>query len=76
MNEGKEVIVVGHSYSGVLVCQAVRGLERSLRKSDGKAGGVVWVVFVAAFVVPEEVGILQCMNENLPPPWATSDGEI
>ncbi len=76
VNEGKEVILIGHSYSGVPVCQAVRGLERSLRKSERKAGGIIRVMFVAAFVIPEGVSMLQYMNGNLPPPWAASDGEI
>ncbi|KAL9071174.1 MAG: hypothetical protein Q9161_004351 [Pseudevernia consocians] len=76
VNEGKEVILVAHSYTGVPVCQAVGGMQRSLRKSEGKDGGIIRAIFVAAFLVPEGVSTLEYMGGNLPPPWATSDGKI
>ena len=76
VNDGKEIILVGHSYSGVPVCQAVRGLDRSFRKSEGKDGGIVRVMFVAAWTLPDGMTMMKYSNGQLPPPWATMDGEI
>lgn len=73
VDAGKDVILIGHSYSGVPVCQAVRGLERSLRQKEGKAGGIVRVVFIAAFLLPDGMSTMQYSGGRLPPPWVTVD---
>lgn len=75
VDEGKEVILIGHSYSGVPVCKAVRGLEKGLRGSEGKDGGIIRVMFVAPFLIPEGVSTFRFTNGRLPPPWATRDGD-
>ncbi|KAJ7185380.1 Alpha/beta hydrolase fold-1 [Mycena filopes] len=52
-DEGKDVVLVPHSYGGVPTCEAAKGLAKSAREREGKAGGVVRIVFVSA-VVPKE----------------------
>ena len=54
VNIGKEVIIVAHSYAGVPTCEAVKGLAKQERLSQGKpGGGVVKLVFVAAWILQE-----------------------
>ena len=76
VDEGKEVILIGHSYGGVPACQSVRGLEKNQRVKDGKAGGIVRVIFMAAFVIPEGTSTFQYTGGNLPPPWAEVEVRI
>ena len=52
-DSGKEIIVVAHSYGGVPACEAVRGLDREERGKLGKTGGVVRLVFIAAWLLRE-----------------------
>ncbi|KAF8205315.1 Alpha/Beta hydrolase protein [Mycena galopus ATCC 62051] len=52
-DEGKEIVLVAHSYGGLVACEASKGLAQSVREKEGKKGGVVRIVFVTA-VVPRE----------------------
>ncbi|MCJ1356346.1 MAG: hypothetical protein MMC33_006341 [Icmadophila ericetorum] len=51
--EGKEVVAVMHSYAGIVGGQALEGLGVRQRKERGEKGGVVRLVFVMAYLVPE-----------------------
>lgn len=53
VKEENDVVVVMHSYGAVPGCQAVTGLEKSLRVKDGKGGGVIGLVVVGGFLVEE-----------------------
>ena len=51
--QGKDVVMVMHSYGGMAGGGAVEGLEKSRRREAGKTGGVTGCVFIAAFLVPK-----------------------
>ena len=46
--EGKEVVLVSHSYGGVPGSGSVEGFDKTARDSKGEAGGVIACVFIAA----------------------------
>lgn len=50
--EGKEIVLVVHSYGGLVGANAVEGLGYKQRQQQGKVGGVVMFVYLAAFVMP------------------------
>ncbi|KAK7044431.1 AB hydrolase-1 domain-containing protein [Favolaschia claudopus] len=47
-DEGKDVVLVPHSYGGMVACEASKGLAKSVREREGKRGGVAKIVFVTA----------------------------
>jgi pimeloyl-ACP methyl ester carboxylesterase len=47
---GHDVLIVAHSYGGVPTSEALKGLTKSQRLSEGKKGGVVRVLYVAALI--------------------------
>ncbi|KAJ5819102.1 alpha/beta-hydrolase [Penicillium riverlandense] len=51
--QGKEVVLVLHSYSGVPGSICTRGLTRKDQITEGKKGGVVALVYVTAFMLRE-----------------------
>lgn len=51
-DEGKDVIIIGHSYGGIPVTQSIRGLTKQERQKHGKNGGVVRVVYMTCLVPP------------------------
>ncbi|KAF2636920.1 hypothetical protein P280DRAFT_472787 [Massarina eburnea CBS 473.64] len=51
-DEGKDVILVAHSYGGVPTSQSIKGVSKAEREKVGKKGGVVRVAYMAA-LVPE-----------------------
>lgn len=67
-SQGKEIILVGHSYGGIPACIATRNNGVLERKSAGQRGGFRQIIFVCAFVMPA-VGMSQAslMRHKLPP---------
>ncbi|KAF2496335.1 alpha/beta-hydrolase [Lophium mytilinum] len=68
--EGKSVIVIGHSYGGVVISQAVDSkFSRREREVHGMLGGVIHLLFVSAFVLPlgESLGSALGDPDHLPP---------
>lgn len=49
-----DVVVVTHSFSGLTGGTALEGLDKAACLSKGLRGGVVRMVYIAAFLVPEE----------------------
>lgn len=47
---GLDVVVVCHSYGGVPCTEAMNGLGKKDRDSQGLPGGVVWLIYVAAII--------------------------
>lgn len=52
-DEGKEVVVIGHSYGGIPACAATQGLSVQERAAQGKRGGFRSVIFMAGFAIPK-----------------------
>lgn len=51
-DEGKDVIIVAHSYGGVPATQSVKGLSKEERQKQGKRGGIVRLGYITC-LVPE-----------------------
>ena len=70
VDQGKEVLLISHSYGGVPACQAIRGLQRSERARNGQPGGIIRIVFMGAFVLKEGESTWTFTNGHQPPEWA------
>lgn len=70
--QGKDVVVVGHSYGGVVASCAVEGLAKDARKAAGKEGGVIRVVYMAAFALDKGQSLLDMLGGQ-PLPWMEID---
>ncbi|KAH8653237.1 Alpha/beta hydrolase fold-1 [Tricladium varicosporioides] len=55
LSEGKEVILLSHSWGGGPAGTAVNGLSKVERQSRGEKGGVVGLIFIAAFLARKGV---------------------
>lgn len=51
--EDHEVVVVTHSFSGMTGGTALEGLDKQARASNGLKGGVIRLIYITAFLVPE-----------------------
>ena len=56
MDQGKDVVVVAHSYGGV-VSACCKGLDRVARASQGQKGGVIGLILIAANIVLENESV-------------------
>lgn len=52
LRDGEEVVLVVHSYGGTVGSEAVKGLNKKDWESSGNIGGVVRLVYLAAFALP------------------------
>lgn len=70
----KEVILVVHSYTGMPGTEAPKGLGRKERQEEGLKGGVVRLVFIMAFAMPE--GFQPTAGGAQMPEWMKMDLEV
>lgn len=61
--EGREVIVIAHSYSGIPGSSAARPFVRKERAQQGKQGGVIGVLYISSFAMPAGKTILEATEE-------------
>ena len=66
-DKGQDVIVMMHSYGGMPGPAAAVGLSKAERKEQGKQGGVIGLVCIGAFLVPEGITCADLLGGNLPP---------
>ncbi|KAI1849199.1 hypothetical protein JX266_005160 [Neoarthrinium moseri] len=52
-DQGKEIVIIGHSYGGIPACASTQGLGVQERALEGKKGGFKSIVFLAAFAIPK-----------------------
>lgn len=58
IDKGREVLVVMHSYGGGPGAMAAKGLSVAERRAAGKPGGIIGLIFVAAFVANDGQSLL------------------
>ncbi|KAF2196642.1 alpha/beta-hydrolase [Delitschia confertaspora ATCC 74209] len=73
-DKGKEIVLVVHSYGGLVGQNAVEGLGYKQRKAQGKKGGVIMFVYLTAFVAPKGATIKQLLGGQFLP-WMKIDGD-
>lgn len=71
-DSGKNVVVVAHSYGGLVSSGAVQGLGVQERKSKGKTGGVSLIIYMTAFVVPKGQSLISASGGQLLP-WIKTE---
>lgn len=64
---GRDVVIVLHSWAGLPVNSALDGLSKEARVKEGKEGGVVKLVFIAAFIPTVGESLLDVLGG--PPGW-------
>ena len=66
-DEGKQIVLVVHSYGGLVGAEAVQGLGQRQRAEKGLKGGVVMLVYLAAFVTPAGKSIKKMLGGQFLP---------
>lgn len=61
-DEGKQIVLVTHSYGGMVGSLAVEGLGYSQRRHAGKKGGIIMLVYMSAFAVTKGKSLLDALG--------------
>jgi pimeloyl-ACP methyl ester carboxylesterase len=72
LDAGTDVVLIAHSYGGLPGGSAATALMRSQREKEGKKGGIVAQIYIAAFVAPEGKSLLG-LNGGGHAPWVLED---
>ena len=75
VEQGKDVVVVLHSYGGQPGSEAMKGLGKVERAEQGLSGGVIRLVFIMAYIVPEGFQPAQRDDFSAAPDWMVIDKE-
>lgn len=59
IEDGNDVVVVSHSYGGIPAGGAAVGLAK---KDRNEKSGVLGLIYLTGFVVPEGVSLVQCLG--------------
>lgn len=66
--EGKDVILLMHSYGGMVGTEAVtEEMSRNLREKNGSQGGVVKLLYLCAFMLHKGESLATPLGGDLPP---------
>ncbi|PWY91687.1 alpha/beta-hydrolase [Aspergillus sclerotioniger CBS 115572] len=68
-DDGHLVTVIAHSYGGVVSSGAAQGLGLAERRAAGKSGGIIKIVYLAAFAVPAGMSIFTYFGGVAPSFW-------
>ena len=68
-DEGKDVVLIAHSYGGTPTSESIKGVSKVEREKEGKKGGVVRVAYMTALVpaVGESDGALMATAQTPAP---------
>ncbi|KAK5631159.1 hypothetical protein RRF57_006874 [Xylaria bambusicola] len=65
--KGEDIIVLAHSYGGTVAGGAVRNLDKDTRTKEGKAAGIIGLIYLAGIISLEGETVLQAVGGSLPP---------
>jgi len=76
VDQGHDVMVIAHSWGGIVAGGSVDGLSKAERQKEGKKGGVVKMAYMCAFIPPEGVSLSMATGVKDPDwdikgPWVT-----
>jgi len=72
LEKGEDVVIVAHSYGGVVSPPAAFGLSKTDRAASGAKGGVLGLIFVSGNVSPEGLSLFEVIGGQWPP-WFQAD---
>ncbi|RAK73203.1 alpha/beta hydrolase [Aspergillus fijiensis CBS 313.89] len=70
--QGKDVVIIAHSYGGVVAGGAARGLAKGTRRAQGQATGVIGLIYVVGNIALEGESLLTAVGGAYPP-FITAD---
>ncbi|KUJ18949.1 alpha/beta-hydrolase [Mollisia scopiformis] len=80
INDGEDVMVVAHSWSGLIAGGGLDGLGKVEREKEGKKNGVVRIAYLCAFCPVENVSLIDAFGGkepefyNVQKPWVKVTG--
>jgi pimeloyl-ACP methyl ester carboxylesterase len=65
-DQGRDIVLVSHSYGGIPATEGAHGLSRKDREASGKKGGITGLVYVTALLVGPGQSLGDVMGSAIP----------
>lgn len=65
--QGKDVVILAHSYGGVVAGGATKGLDKPARRIQGHTTGVIGLIYVAGNITLEDESLFEAVGGAYPP---------
>ena len=65
-DQGKDIVLLMHSYASMPGASAARGFSKTDRQQNGQAGGILALICISAFLVPEGLSCAALQGGELP----------
>ncbi|GLA14519.1 hypothetical protein AnigIFM62618_000901 [Aspergillus niger] len=65
--EGKDVVIIAHSYGGVVAGGAARGLAKGTRTAQGQSTGVIGLIYVVGNITLDGESLFNAVGGAYPP---------
>jgi pimeloyl-ACP methyl ester carboxylesterase len=66
LDEGKDVVLMTHSYGGIPGTQSLKTISRKAREAEGKQGGVDKIIYLTSMVLQPGTSNLEAFGGALP----------
>ncbi|KAF2095558.1 alpha/beta-hydrolase [Rhizodiscina lignyota] len=76
IERSRDVLLLAHSFGGLIAGEASKGFTRKEREAMGREGCVVGIVYMAAFVLPVGGSVMSNMPGAAEPPWYGREGRL
>lgn len=67
LDAGRDLVVLVHSYGGVVGGGAAKGLDRASRAAAGQKGGVIGLIYVVGNITLEGESLMEAVGGAYPP---------
>ncbi|KAK7736120.1 hypothetical protein SLS53_007147 [Cytospora paraplurivora] len=67
LEQGVDVVIIAHSYGGVVAGGAAKDLDKPTRQAQGKTSGIVGLIYVAGNITLESEALLDAIGGAYPP---------
>ena len=64
VDQDKEIVLLGHSYGGLVASESAKGHSRRERSARGQRGGIVRLIFLTAIVLLEGQSVIGQQGET------------
>lgn len=65
--QGKSIVILAHSYGGVVAGGAAKGLDLPTLRSEGHTTGIVGLIYVAGNITLEDESLFEAVGGAYPP---------
>lgn len=66
LDDGKDIVILAHSFGGIVAGAAAKDLDKYTRQNQGQPGGVVGLIYIAGNITVNDESLAEASGGNSP----------